>query len=1324
MATVLSIGDIAIVHYNSSSTDAFTFVFLRDVEAGTIVNFTDNGWLASGGFRPGEQTVTYTAPTAITAGTIVTLTGLNLDEAGDQIIAYQGDPAAPTILQVVDFADGNNTVAGDAINDNTTALPPGFTLGINAVAVGFDNSLYAGPINGSAAGLFTALNNSTNWLNGGALPAPFFFDARPTIDLDANNSSGAFGFDYLAFVGSGGSAVPISDTDVDIDDFDDFDLLAAQITIIGASPGDLLAITGSLPFGIVAQTYNPVTGVLRLDGLGSHADYQTAIRQVRFSTAASPGDLKVIQVSVFDGSSWSHDTEALIHVVTSLGGAPPALDLDANNSTGGGADATATYAAGGPAVPVTDIDVRITDDDTTIQSATINILGWSLHPGDVLSIAGTLPTGITASSYNPFNGEITLSGSASLADYQTALRQVVYSSTLSAPSTADRGIQVTVNDGSFNSNSATMYMHVVIPPPNIAPLLDLDANNSTTTGANYLTGFTEGGSPVAIADIDVSIFDSDDASLASATITLTNPQADDVLTFDGVAPGSIIVSGSGTSVITLTGTASSGDYQLALQQIKFDNANINPANITRTIEVVVSDGTSNSNTATALVQVEAVNNSAPVIDLDPDDSSFSTRTTFQTIFTENGTPIPIADTDTTITDLDSTTLASATITLQNHQPGDLLTVTLPLPGIIVASAYDSGTGVLTLTGNATLDEHEAALRQIRYSNDSDNPDTVDRLIEVIVNDGVNTSNVAAAVIGVMPVNDAPAVVLDPSATYVENAAPTALSPLTTLNDIDNFDLSQVVIRISSGGVLGDVLTIGGDTGGSVNGITFIFDVAEHAMVLTGASSVLNYQNLLQTVGFHSTSDTPTNLGESTSRTLTWSVSDGAAVTTATTTLNVVPVNDAPQATVAAAASYTENAAPVVLSPASSVTDVDNPTLVSGEVRIVSTAVDGDLLTVNGLQSGTFSGIDFSYDAVLHNLTFSGPTTVADYQAFLEAVAFSSTSDNPTNSGLNPTRTLSWFVFDGDAFSDVQTTVLTITALADPPVNTVPGPQSIDEEATLPIAGVSVTDADSPALTTTLTVSSGTINVTTGPGVSNNDSASVIITGTLTDINTALAGLSYTGNLNLNGADTLTVTTDDGTAPPDIDTIAITVNPVNDAPVAQDGSASGNEDTPVNGTLAATDIDSPILTYRLGTQALHGTAVVSSDGTFTYTPAQDFNGTDSFTFIANDTAADSNTATISLTIAAVNDPPVAQDGSASGNEDTPISGTLVATDVDSPILTYSLARRPRTASSWSIRTAASLTRPTPTSTAPTASPSSPTTAGSIPTPPSSASPSQR
>ena len=144
--------------------------FLRDVEAGTVVNFTDNGWLAAGGFRPGEGTVTYTAPSAITAGTIVTLTGLDLDAAGDQIIAYQGDPATPTILHLVDFGDGNNTVAGDATDDNTTALPPGFTLGVNAVAVAFDSFALCRADQRLPRGLFAALNNSANWLDDDSLP--------------------------------------------------------------------------------------------------------------------------------------------------------------------------------------------------------------------------------------------------------------------------------------------------------------------------------------------------------------------------------------------------------------------------------------------------------------------------------------------------------------------------------------------------------------------------------------------------------------------------------------------------------------------------------------------------------------------------------------------------------------------------------------------------------------------------------------------------------------------------------------------------------------------------------------------------------------------------------------------------------------------------------------------------------------------------------------------------------------------------------------------------------------------------------------------------
>ena len=542
MATVLSPGDLAIVQYNSSTTDSFTFVFARDIEAGTVVNFTDNGWLAAGGFRPGEGTVTYTAPTAITAGTVVTLTGLDLDAAGDQIIAYQGTQASPTILYLVDLADGNNTVAGDATNDNTTALPPGLTLGQNAVAVGFDNAIYAGPIDGSPPQLFPLISNSANWIDGNALPPSARYFYPPHLDLDSNNSTSG-GPDYRAEVTNDRTPVSISDTDSDIDDFDGGIITFAQITINNPFPGDVLSVIGTLPFGIFATPFDPFTGTLFLFGFGSHSAYQTAIEQIGFSTDAPVGVTKSISVWVFDDFWWSNEAHAIFTVTSAA--VPPHLDLDANNSNGVGADYTATFTTGGLAIPVADTDVSITDpDSTTIQSATITI-AINRQSGDAL-IAGALPAGITASSYNPFTGVITLSGAASLADYQTALRQVVFDTT--SISTADRIIQVTVNDGTADSNVGTTYMHVVIPPPNVPPVLDLDANNSTTTGANYLTVFTDGGPAVAIVDADVSVIDIDSPNLASATVTLTNGDPLGSLTFNGTAPGGIFVFGLGDTL--------------------------------------------------------------------------------------------------------------------------------------------------------------------------------------------------------------------------------------------------------------------------------------------------------------------------------------------------------------------------------------------------------------------------------------------------------------------------------------------------------------------------------------------------------------------------------------------------------------------------------------------------------------------------------------------------------------------------------------------------------------------------------------------------------
>ena len=108
-----------------------------------------------------------------------------------------------------------------------------------------------------------------------------------------------------------------------------------------------------------------------------------------------------------------------------------------------------------------------------------------------------------------------------------------------------------------------------------------------------------------------------------------------------------------------------------------------------------------------------------------------------------------------------------------------------------------------------------------------------------------------------------------------------------------------------------------------------------------------------------------------------------------------------------------------------------------------------------------------------------------------------------------------------------------------------------------------------------------------------------------------------------------------------------------------------------------------LTAVLVSGPAHGTLTLNADGSFTYTPAANFNGTDSFTYKANDGAADSNVATVTSRSTAVNDAPVAVNDSYTTNEDTPLidrraPGVLANdTDVDGDPLDggrWSAARR--------------------------------------------------
>ena len=135
---------------------------------------------------------------------------------------------------------------------------------------------------------------------------------------------------------------------------------------------------------------------------------------------------------------------------------------------------------------------------------------------------------------------------------------------------------------------------------------------------------------------------------------------------------------------------------------------------------------------------------------------------------------------------------------------------------------------------------------------------------------------------------------------------------------------------------------------------------------------------------------------------------------------------------------------------------------------------------------------------------------------------------------------------------------------------------------------------------------------------------------------------------------------------------------NHPPVAVNDSYSTNEDTTLSvtapGVLANdTDVDGNPLTAVLVAGPSHGTLTLNANGSFTYVPAANYNGPDSFTYRANDGTANSNTATVSITVNPVNDPPVAVNDGYSVNQDTilsvPASGVLANdTDTDGDPLT--------------------------------------------------------
>lgn len=240
------------------------------------------------------------------------------------------------------------------------------------------------------------------------------------------------------------------------------------------------------------------TNVAVVPGTSTGIDIDTINNSInsiyyRDNTVASPpvpdsvldGHTTVINtvVSVVPGTTYTSTTTVADFIDTQyntaafLGffGAAINLDLDFNNSSGAtGTAYNTTFTQGGAAVAISDTDTNIRNyDATNIQSATIVLT--NAKSGDSLTV-GTLPSGITGSVNTSTPGVITvtLTGSSSAANYQTAIHAITFQNSSYAPDTTLRNVTVLVNDGSTNSNTAVASITVV--------------NTTTPSGSEFCTG--------------------------------------------------------------------------------------------------------------------------------------------------------------------------------------------------------------------------------------------------------------------------------------------------------------------------------------------------------------------------------------------------------------------------------------------------------------------------------------------------------------------------------------------------------------------------------------------------------------------------------------------------------------------------------------------------------------------------------------------------------------------------------------------------------------------------------------------------------------------
>ena len=842
----------------------------------------------------------------------------------------------------------------------------------------------------------------------------------------------------------GGSAVTL-DSGLTIEAGSSAMLASATVTLSsGELSSDILSFNGgtnteTFSDGEITATYS--AGVLTLSGTAEVADYQTALDQVQFGTTSHADPTN-------DGSDTSRTISWVVNDGTSNSTAVTST-LDtvhvAPTVTAGG---TVTDISGGSAV-VLDSALMVTDVDSggNLTGATVSIV--SPRNGDTLSF--TAQHNITG-SYSA--GALTLTGTATVQQYEAALELITFSTT--STTAGDRTIDWQGSDGSSSNGTsaiATSTVDVVVPP--------------TIGGTGNTTKFYQSQGSATL-DSGVTVTDGNGAAITGATVTIGSPLSGDTLSISAadLSGTGITVMGNNSATLSLSGDVAASTYQTVLRDVTYSFSG-DPtdagADKTRTITWSVTDADTVTSAAGSTTTLDVF--AQPVVSIGAAGTPTETSTSG---------PV-IADTTLSITDYNGTTIHDASVQIKS---GDVASDTLTINGTTSGTINDGVSGTisysftgttLTLTGTDTVADYDAALDEVKF--DAVSPNSGTRTLSWQVNDeaGGNTNDSVPVTTNV-DVTFGPEVTAGATQTFDGGSAtPVTLDGTLTVTDATSTTLTGATVQITTGFFNGDTLDFT-----SQNGITGTYDSTKGILTLTGTASVANYQTALDSISyvFTSTGNDPTGGGGDTSRTITWSASDASTTSSANSTLDVV--HTAPTVSAGGTLSFTGGSgAAVTLDPTLTVSDVDSAGNLTGATVSIGSFLSGD--TLNFTNQNSISG---TYNAATGVLTLSGTSSTTNYTTALDSItySFSPTNGDPTNAGTDTARTISWTVTDGstsNGTSAVSTSTLDTTHVA--PTVTAGGTATFTGGGS-PVAldgTVTVSDVDSAGNLAGATVSIGT-----------------------------------------------------------------------------------------------------------------------------------------------------------------------------------------------------------------------------------------------------------